>query len=256
MPLGHFSAAPDWGNPPQAQRWQDLTAAPEPEPSSPAASAPAPNSPPAKPGVQLAEKTPQALRRYTGHESALVLNALWSVFREGAGAHLGAAQRADPALFEIVGVIYAASHDPSLTPLERAGYPRASLYLLRQYLRLHPALLKALKQEILRGAQAVRWNTITITHRMQVVSQKFLRYHGFGDEGLLLVQALSADWNASEPQTFRIQVDVFDTAVVCEGVDAATARGLTQAAEQTLAWVLRALFAYAEDLGLPRAPFW
>lgn len=255
MPLGHFSAAPDWGNPPQAQRWQDLTTAPEPEPA-PAASAAAPNSPPAKPGASLAEKTPQALRRYTGHESALVLNALWSVFREGAGAHLGTAQRADPALFEIVGVIYAASHDPSLTPLERAGYPHASLYLLKQYLRLHQTLYKRLRQEILRGAQAMRWNTITITHRMQVVCQHFLHYHGFGTDGLMLVRALSADWNAAEPQTFRIQVDVFDTAVVCEGVDAATARELTQGAEQTLAWVLTALFTYAEDLGLPRAPFW
>ena len=72
----------------------------------------------------------------------------------------------------------------------------------------------------------------------------------------MLVRAVSAAWHAAEPQTFRIQVDVFDTAVVCEGVDAATARELTQGAEQTLAWVLTALFTYAEDLGLPRAPFW
>jgi len=255
MPLGQFSAAPDWGNPPQAQRWQELTASPEPEPTR-AAGESAPLSPPAKPGTSLAEKTPPALRRYTGHESALVLNALWSVFREEVGAHPGAAQRADPALFEIVGIIYAASHDPSLTPLERAGYPYASLYLLKQYLRLQPALLKALTQEIQRGAQVLRWNTITITHRMQVVCQRFLRYHGFGADGLVLVRALSADWNAAEPQHFQVRVDIFNTAVVCSDVDAVTARELTRAAEQTLAWVLTALFAYAEDLGLPRAPFW
>ena len=255
MPLAAFSAAPDWSNTPQAQRWQDLTAAPEPEPAR-AASALASNAPPAKPGASLAEKTPQALHHYTGHESALILNALWSVFREEVNAHPGAAQRADPALFEIVGIIYAASHDPSLTPLERAGYPHASLYLLKQYLRLHPALSKLLQQEIQRGAQAVRWNTITITHRMQVVSQKFLRYHGFGSNGLLLARALSADWNAAEPQHFQVRVDIFDTAVVCADTDAATARELTQAAELTLGWVLTSLFAYAEDLGLPRAPFW
>jgi len=91
---------------------------------------------------------------------------------------------------------------------------------------------------------------------MQVVCQSFLRYHGFGPNGLVLVRALSADWNAAEPQHFQVRVDIFDTAVVCAGVDAATARGLTRAAEETLSWVLTALFAYAEDLGLPRAPFW
>jgi len=144
MPLAAFSAASDWGSVPQTQRWHELTAAPEPEPAHDA-NTPVPNSPPPKPGASLAEKTPQALRRYTGHESVLILNALWDVFREEVSAHPGGPQRADPVLFEIVGIIYAASHDPSLTPLERAGYPHASLYLLKQYLRLHSALLKALQ---------------------------------------------------------------------------------------------------------------
>ena len=33
-------------------------------------------------------------------------------------------------------------------------------------------------------------------------------------------------------------------------------KGELQAAEQALAWVLWALFAYAEDLGLKRPGFW
>lgn len=273
MPLVDFQTAPDWGEPPQFHRWRDLTAG-QTNDGRPAIGSRPPaglategaaydkqqsvssNKPSTLTSQPLARKLPAELRRFSGHESSLVLTALWEAFKEELAAHSGAVQRPDSALFEIVGVIYAASHDPSLTPLERAGYPHASLYLLRQYLRLQPALLKVLKQEIQRGAQAVRWNTITITHRMQVVSQKFLRYHGFGPDGLLLVRALSADWNAAEPQHFQVRVDIFDTAVVCEGVDAATAREFTRAAEETLAWVLTALFTYAEDLGLPRAPFW
>jgi len=267
MPLVDFQAAPDWGQPPQAHRWSDLTAEQESEKAGERKSALAEqrglseqpvssNQQPAAASQPLARKLPAELRRFSGHESALVLNALWGAFQEELATRNGAAQRPDPALFEIAGIIYAASHGAHLPPLERAGYPHASLYLLRQYLRLQPGLLKLLQREIPRGAQAMRWNSIAITHRMQVVCGRFLAYHGFADDGWLLVRALSADWNSVEPQHFQVRVDVLHAEILRTDADFTPDGNLLRAVETSLAWVLTALFTYAADLGLPRASFW
>ena len=251
MPLADFKAAPDWTEPPQAQRWTDLT----PTQTEPLA-LPANKKPSSS--TQLAPKLPSSLRRYSTHESALVLNALWLAFCEGTTIPTTntKTQQPDPALFEVAGIIYAAAHDKHLTPLERAGFPHAALYLLKQYFRLRPALFELLKKEIYRGAQAVRWNSIAITHRMQIVCEKFLRYHGFSDSGPLLVRALSADWMANEPQHFKVRVDIREPEILLVGDGVVANRSMVTAAEAALSWLLTALFTYAEDLDLPRPPFW
>lgn len=251
MPLADFKAAPDWTEPPQAQRWTDLTPAQTEQPMLPAEKRSAAST-------QLAPKLPSSLRRYSTHESALVLNALWLAFCEGTAVPTtnAKAQQPDPALFEVAGIIYAAAHDKHLTSLERAGFPHAALYLLKQYFRLRPTLFELLKEEIVRGAQAVRWNSIAITHRMQIVCEKFLRYHGFSDSGPLLVRALSADWMANEPQHFKVRVDIREPEILLVGDGVVPNRSMVTAAEAALSWLLTALFTYAEDLDLPRPPFW
>lgn len=273
MPLVDFQTAPDWGEPPQSHRWRDLTAGQTNDgrpaighrpPAGPETEGAAydkqqsvsSNKPSTLTSQPLARKLPAELRRFSGHESSLVLTALWEAFKEELAAHSGAVQRPDSALFEIAGVIYTASHGEHLSPLERASYPHASLYLLRHYLRLQPGLLKLLQREIPRGSQAMRWNSIAITHRMQVVCGKFLAYHGFADDGWLLVRALSADWNSAEAQHFQVRVDVLHAEILRADTDFTPDRDLLRAVEDSLAWVLTALFAYAEDVGLPRAPFW
>ncbi len=251
MPLPDFIAAPDWGEPPQSHRWRELTG--DRGDNQTGQDADTANSS----GTQLARQTPRALRqRFTGQESVVILDALWGVFREGALIPRSNLQPPDPTLFDLAGIIYAAAHDAVLSPLARAGYPHAALYLFKQYLRLQPALCKMLRQEILRGARSIRWNSIAITHRMQVVSGKFLKFHGFADSGLLLVRALSANWNAAEPQHFQVRVNILDPEILMAGDGVVPTPDIVQDAEQALSWVLTALFAYADDLGLPRAPFW
>ncbi len=248
MPLEAFNAAPDWEEPPQSHRWTELT-----PPLAPTDAA-APLAPPAE--TRLAPALPKPLRTYTSHESALILQALWLSFQESGSAPHRARQQPDGGLFEVAGIIYAAARGSHLTPLERAAYPHAALYLLRQYLRLEPALYKLLQAEIPRGAQAIRWNSIAIAHRMQVVSGKFLKYHGFGDDNALLVRALSADWALPEPQHFQVRVTLREPEALMLDDGLVPDRALVQVAEAALGWVLTALFAHSEALDLPRAPFW
>ncbi len=248
-PLNAFKAAPDWSEPPTVTYSTDLRAPPSPTPTPSGSSLATPNSP-------LASRPPKALRRYTTHESALLLNALWQNFLDVAAEPIGQFPRPDVALFEVAGIIYAASHDRFLSPLERAAYPRASLYLFDQYLRLHAPLRELLSHQIPRGAQVIRWNTIAITHRMQVVCARFLQYHGFSDRGPLLVRATSADYAAQEPQCFQVRVTIQEPELLLLGDGVLPDRQMVRTAEAALAWVLTALFLYAEDLGLPQLPFW
>ncbi len=52
--------------------------------------------------------------------------------------------------FEVMEVIYGASHGSGDVRRE-AAYPYASVYLLRKYLEMHPALREALKKALGRG---------------------------------------------------------------------------------------------------------
>jgi hypothetical protein len=79
LPLDEFLAQPDWGEPPEPGRWQDLQAAPSAA-DGPAA-APADNGSAAD---ETAGRAPVELLRYTPHESRLVLEALWEFFLENA----------------------------------------------------------------------------------------------------------------------------------------------------------------------------
>jgi hypothetical protein len=54
-----------------------------------------------------------------------------------------------------------------------------------------------------------------------------------------------------------IRVQIHPELLMAEGVDGLVpTRDEVERAEQALAWVLWSLFAYAEDLELPRAKFW
>ncbi len=240
MPLEEFKARPDWNEPPDEGRWIDLTL-------------PAFNAGPVEADPEAA--LPQELHRYSHRESRLVLTALWQVFNETLAARPPEEIVADPAFFEVMGMIHVASHGSHLRPIERAAFPQASIYLLKQYLSLHPPLRKQLQREMGRGMQSTRWNPMTINHRIQVVCEAFLKYHGFSDDGGLSVYATAPDWTAREPQTFQVRV-VVDPQLLVAGDGLPADRSRVREAEASLAWVLRGLFAYAGELDLPRPAFW
>jgi len=255
MPLGEFLERPDWAEPPADARWENLLDPARLEGFAPGERAPV------SAGRALARgkkgRLPRGLARRSSREDRLILAALWQVFREEAACgERSAYPYPDPAFFDVMGLIYAASHDPQAPPLRRAAVPYASLYLLREYLRMHPLLRQALSKGLVRGGGAMRWNATNILHRMQVVIAIFLKYHGWRAEGPLLAYPTAADWGEAGTRTFGVTVRIREPELLVEGDGVVPGRDEVERAEEALAWVLWALFAYAPDLGLKTPPFW
>lgn len=225
MRLRDFLAHPDWAGE-QTERWQGIAQ-------------------PASPLVSL--DAPSALLRRTAREDHLVLAALWQDFQESAQARRADFQP-DPGFLRVIRLIYAASHDPELPPLTQAGLPQASLYLLNEYISMR-GLRAPLRAALNNGRGQVRWNTITIVHRMQTVVDAFLALHGWRADGPLWAQASSARWDVPEHQTFQAHVSIRDRRILPEGDEPAPS-------ECALAWVLWAIFAYGPELGLGKVEFW
>jgi hypothetical protein len=247
MPLAEFRETPDWSADAGDKRWVVVRPL-EPDPK--------PNPVGEGPNKTLVAATPKALIYRTTHDNRLTIEALWQWFQEQAGAQRAQYPKPDPEFFEIMQLIYAASHDGQTTPLEQAGMPWASLYLLERYLQMQPELRKKLNQAIARGGTAMRWNPTTILHRMQVVIDAFLNYHGWRSSGPLTVFS-SVSWANDEPHAFGVTVRIGHREMLIGERDSLVPTEIQKAAvEQALAWVLYALFAYAQHLHLSVAPFW
>jgi hypothetical protein len=187
----------------------------------------------------------------------LILLAFWQSFQEQAPILGGNHPRPDPVFFDVMRIIYTASHDPETDLLSRASVPYASLYLLQQYLAMHPDLRKAVSKAITRGSGSMRWSTSTILHRMQVIITRFLRYHGWQAGGPLQAYPELSGWDNTKTQSFAVTVRIRNPELLMTpGDEIVPGKDAVQAVEQALAWVLWALFAHGEDLGLKQAVFW
>ncbi len=247
MPLAEFREAPDWSAQASDKRWVAVRGL-DPDPKAQAAGAGS--------NKALATAPPSSLIYRTTHDNRLTIAALWQWFEEQAGAQRGRYPRPDPEFFEIMQIIYAASHDGQTSLLEQASMPWASLYLLERYLEMHPQLRKALNQAINRGGTAMRWNTTTMMHRMQVVIDVFLNYHGWRCNGPLKVFS-AVSWENDEPHAFGVTVRISNRELLMTERDMLVpTENQKRAMEQALAWVLYALFAYAQHIHLTIAPFW
>lgn len=272
LPLGEFLAQPDWGEPPDA-RWESLFdpaqtrafAPAMPGAAEPAASkekAPGAGSTALAPVKPPPPSLPLSLKRHTPREDRLIIQAyLQHILEQGpALAYTADHPCADPEFFTLVGIIYTASHPPDATPWQQAQHPFQSLYLLRQYLTLHPRLKGALQKAIEGRSSHMTWNPTTILHRMQVAIDTFLKYHGLHNAGGLRAWPIS-NWNRDdESADFRVLVSLHPEMLIGERGDVVPLRDEVRAAEEALAWVLYALFAYSEEvnLGLRQQypPFW
>ena len=247
MPLAEFRELPDWSVDVSDKRWEEvrpLDPDPKPRPTGEGSN------------KALVAATPKALIYRTTHDNRLTIEALWQWFQEQASAQRARYPRPDPEFFEIMQIIYAASHDQQNSYLEQAGMPWASLYLLARYLEMQPQLRKAINQAINRGSTAMRWNTTTILHRMQVVIDAFLGYHGWRSGGPLTVFS-SVSWAENEPHAFGVTVHIRNRELLmAEGDTLMSTESQKIAVERSLAWVLYALFAYAPHLHLTIASFW
>lgn len=258
LPLVDFLKSPDWQAAPETQRWTalidpaqaaDFGLESSAEETKITALAELPDS-----SAPLAKSPTSFSVRY----SRLVLRAYVQHLQQHGLPDDGAEgpPLPSPEFFELWQVIYAPSHPLNPTPYQQASYPRASLYLLRTYLTLHPALRKALSKAIRRGGGSVRWSASLILHRMQNIIEVFLRYHGYRSSPALRVVPVPS-WHRSTRKNFGVQVKINAELLMPAGEDGLLPCGEeVQHAEQALDWLLSALFSYAEELELPHAKFW
>ena len=241
LPLNEFLANPEWESEPLPGRWVDLTAL-EPLPGA---------SPTVKPLAQIADELPQ----FTNLERRLIMAAMYQDLQ--VNRMFSDQPQAESEFLYAMRTIYLASHDPFAPPLARSGVPRESLYLLRHYLKMNPGLLQLVEQTTQMDARRIHWNQSTALHRMQVVVDAFLEYHGWQSEGPLLAYSYTPDYQAHGPRHLSVNVEIVDRAVLVDD-ESTTAPGKQEVEflEKSLAWVLTALFAETHHLGLKKPPFW
>ena len=95
---------------------------------------------------------------------------------------------------------------------------------------------------------------------MQAVIDQFLKYHGFASGQTLLARVALADWK-DENTVHAIDVEVYlasgEMLMPREASGIVPGRDEVAEAARTLKWVLHALFAHAEPIGLGKPPaFW
>lgn len=237
IPLREFLEKPDW----ETERelfWKEVQ--------------------PPQPQTALAVSEPKdlsTLLQRSAREEQLVLSALWQDFTERIQPGMKY-PKADPEFFQLMQLIYTASHDEQLSHIDQAGTPHASLYLLRRYLEMKQ-LHKRIYSELHRGERDTRWNITTILHRMQGVANAFLNAHGWRSYGLLLVQSSANDTKTGVTRVFDVLVTIRNEQILISSDDLVVpSKQEVKAMEEALSWVLYALFAYSEELGLGRLSYW
>ena len=242
LPLDEFMNQPDWGAEPDPYRWVDLTQPLAPE----EALSPEPLS-------QAIESVPQ----YAGLERRMILAALWQHLQAEGKAELAPHPRPDVECFYLLRLIYLASHDPFYPASQRSGIPYESLYLLKQYLDMQPRLRTRVIETTQMDARRIHWNQSTALHRMQLVADAFMAYHGWSTDGPLVVYACTPDYLARSPRRFTLIAEIRDREILmAPEADIVPGTGEIEILEKSLSWALSALFTYHQFLGLPKAPFW
>ena len=256
--LQEFLAEPDWSEPPDAARWEDLFDPAQTTAFSPAGRRPEERRDEAKTPVPRRAQLPRALQRRSPADDRRILLAYWQHLLERGPelAYTAETPRPDPDFFEVMEVIYTASHLPDASPRQQAAHPYASVYLLSKYLQMHPHLRRALSKAMVRGGNTLRWSVSTIQHRMQVVIHTFLRYHGWRVSNVLEAVPVPP-WDRTDgPRDFGVAVRIHPELLMSDDDEVMPGRDEVQAAKKALAWVLWALFAHSDDLGLKRCGFW
>lgn len=228
MPLGEFLADPDWSTE-VTGHWQELNAL-------------ADNQEETKSQHWIGPSSPYEQNRSAARDN-IVLKALLQEYEDRVVPHM---PECDFGLFDVVYSIYSASNSDQYYC---SVLPHESIYIFRRYLEMHPTLTFRLRATLHQGKGHIRWNNVTIVHRMQLVINCFLAYHGWQCGDHIKLKTVSDGW--SGPGNFGVQIEKlninFGNKVEWSG---------EYVIYRALAWVLWALFEYAEDLNLGRPEFW
>jgi len=240
LPLGEFLDKPDWNGEPDPYRWTDLT-------SGDAGLILTKSEPLAKAALQMPA--------FSNLERRMVLAALLQHLRES--SCLARQTHPDVEFLYLMRMIYLASHDPFAPALSRSGMPFESLYLLDQYLKMNPSLRQIVEGTTQMDARRIHWNQSTCLHRMQVVVDRFLEYHGWQSNGPLLAYSHTVDYQSRSPRRFSVSVEITNPEImIAEEIAVMPGKQEIEFLEKSLTWVLTAIFAYTHHLGLKKPPFW
>jgi hypothetical protein len=154
-------------------------------------------------------------------------------------------RRPDWALLKLVRTIYEADHGADhYTYDELVAVPLTSIYALWKYIHDHVDLRARLRQVMHYNKTHIVWTQQNILHRMRIVTSTFLAYHGWRSSKVLHIYP-AIDGKGNGDYTIRCEWEYIPKRFEEEGSEIIEA----------LEWVLRALFEYAEDLGLGKPAF-
>jgi len=240
MRLGDFIAEPDWSLEPDMTRWVDV-ARMEPEARKLTRSSLA----------ELAHGVPE----FETYQKRLILAAQLQHIYEI--CDFRGWRFPDREFLLLIRDIYSASHNENRTPFQRCWIPNESLFLLDQYLRIQPELRAVVDSTIHSDSRRIHWNQSTALHRMQVVVDAFLEYHGLQADGPLSAYPFTPDYAARGPRRFSVAVEINDPYILWNPeIGRCPDRKDIQFFEKSLAWVLSSLFSASHYLGYKKPPFW
>lgn len=136
-----------------------------------------------------------------------------------------------------------------------AEMPRATLYMLRCYLDMHPELEKRLKGYMRTNANIRRGAALATTHIMGIV-REFLAFFGLCPDRALEVQPRMPDYDRGKGEIYlAVRLHVPWPGGSPEGGYAELAEEEPARFEAALAYVLHLILRYPRELDLPQLPY-
>ncbi len=162
--------------------------------------------------------------------------------------------RQDEVFFDTLRTIYESSHYKGGPVFERAEMPIMSLFLLFRHLHMaqNADLLKDVQRAWAATQRSLYHGVNLFRDAYTRMCWTFLRRHGFGPGGPLEIRVVVPGF---QDERSDVHVDVRITnGYLIIGEDNLLAYGDIRRAQDALSWVLEALWAYGEDLGLKPKP--
>lgn len=172
-----------------------------------------------------------------------ILEALNQEFSRVFGA---VEKRPDSTMFKLVATIYQASYGPVNAEKlpSRVGIPTHSLYLYKEFLRMHAGLRSRLKVAMHQRQGRMFWNQPNIILRMNQVAREFLNYFNWTPT---MLNIYATPYSGQFGNSYS-----FHTSLLGFSFSYDEKRYL----ESALEWILWALFEYADDLEIGHPEFW
>lgn len=174
-------------------------------------------------------------------EDLVLLQALYQSYQED--EHTQSQRQIDWDLPDVMLFIYKASHPDDRRSVLWLLPPYDSVYLLKEFLNMHPGLKQRLRTSLHYNTSKWSWSGRTILHRMQHTINTFLGYFGWRNSYSFSARAVYGE------------ADSFDVQIASSPNFFGGLQESTQTKE-SFAWVLRQLFERAGELGLGRPKFW